>query len=94
MMSYVAPELMVLIPALYVLGKALKESELRDELIPGFLGLTGIVLAAMYVCGTTDFSALSLFTAITQGLLCAGCSVYFDQLVKQNKKLHDNEGET
>lgn len=83
-MEYIAPELVVLIPVLYLIGMALKRSELvPDKMIPLFIGAIGIILATLYVSATCDFCAEGMFTAIVQGILCAGASVYVNQTIKQ-----------
>ncbi|MBR5835600.1 MAG: phage holin family protein [Bacteroidales bacterium] len=83
-MEYIAPELIVLIPVLYLIGMAFKKSELvPDKMIPLFIGAIGIVLATLYVSATCNFCAESIFTAIVQGILCAGASVYVNQTIKQ-----------
>lgn len=82
--EYIQPELLVLIPVLYLLGSAFKKSELiPDKLIPIYIGLIAVALASMYVIATCGFSMLGAFTGIVQGILCAGASVYFNQAVKQ-----------
>lgn len=88
----IRPELLILIPVLYFVGIAVKNSEkIADKLIPMLLGVVGIVLASIYVVATTppanaaDFFQ-ALFAGITQGVLCAGFSVYVNQLIKQNGK--------
>ena len=85
--EYIQPELLVLIPALYLLGSAFKKSELiPDKLIPIYVGIMGVGLASMYVNATCGFSLLGAFTGIVQGILCAGASVYFNQMAKQLSK--------
>lgn len=88
----IRPELLVLIPVLYFIGVALKKSaSISDKYIPLLLGATGIVLATVYLVSVTPFSSGSeiaalIFAGITQGVLCAGCSVYFNQIAKQTRK--------
>lgn len=90
--NYIKPELLILIPALYFIGIMLKSAQdVKDKYIPLILGACGIVLATTYVLATAlPLMAASvlkaLFTGITQGILCAGCSVYVNQLFKQHKK--------
>lgn len=91
-LEFVKPELLVLAPALYVLGAFLKQAAwFNDRAIPAMLGLAGMVLAALWVAGTTPLADLpailtGVFTAIVQGLLCAGLAVYSNQIIKQAKK--------
>lgn len=86
--DYIKPELLVLVAVLYIVGMALKKSAINDRFIPAILGVAGVLLSLIYVIGTTSVTtpqeiALAAFTAITQGVLVAGASVYVNQLVKQ-----------
>ena len=83
MYDYIKPELLVLIPVLYIIGEFIKKSKINDIYIPLILGGTGVVLALVYVIGTSGFSVINIFAGITQGILCAGCAVYGDQIIKQ-----------
>lgn len=89
--EFVKPELLVLVPVLYLIGAGLKKSEFSDKLIPAALGLAGVLLAAMYIAATGAFAdaqdvIAGAFAALTQGVLCAGASVYVNQVVKQAGK--------
>lgn len=90
--EYIKPELLVLAAMLYVLGMGLKRSgTIADKWIPYILGGAGILLACLYVFGVGEPSDVpgvltALFTGVTQGLLCAGASVYVNQMVKQAAK--------
>ena len=89
--EYIKPELLFLVPVLYLVGMAIKRSEIRDKLIPWILGGAAIVLSAIWIlanceCGSTADIFTAIFTAITQGILIAGASVYANQLVKQTGK--------
>ena len=91
-MNYIKPELAVLPDGLYFLGMALKNAQaVKDKNIPITLGAAGIVLAALWVISTSTITGwqsvvLALFTAIVQGVIAAGCSVYVNQIVKQKNK--------
>ena len=91
-MNYIKPELAVLPVVLYFLGMALKNAQtVKDKNIPITLGAAGIILAALWVISTSTITGwqsvvLALFTAIVQGVLAAGCSVYVNQIVKQKNK--------
>ncbi len=90
----IRPELLILVPVLYFLGIIFKKSEkVNNKFIPLILGLCGIVIATIYCLATTDIngykSILSIiFSSFTQGVLCAGASVYFNQIfvVQKNKE--------
>ena len=89
--EFVKPELLILIPVLYLIGAGLKNSIFKDNLIPIALGITGIVLSMIYVFATSTIVVkqdilMAIFISLTQGILVAGCSVYFNQIYKQLKK--------
>ena len=89
--DYIKTELLILVPVLYFIGIGLKKSKLPDKWIPIVLGVSAVVLAAIWVVATADISgvqevASAIFTAVTQGVLVAGASVYANQLYVQAKK--------
>ena len=89
--EYIKPELLVLIPVLYLIGTAVKKSKIADKFIPWILGGVSVALSALWILATSfpanaAEAALAVFTAITQGVLIAGASVYVNQLVKQTGK--------
>lgn len=89
--EYIKPELLVLIPVLYLIGVAVKRSKVADKFIPWILGGVSVALSALWILATgfpatAAEAALAVFTAITQGVLIAGASVYVNQLVKQTGK--------
>jgi len=90
--NYIKPELLILVAVCYIIGAAAKRTSIvQDKRIPILLGGVAVVLACIWVCATSALSGpqevlMALFTAITQGVLCAGASVYANQLFKQHKK--------
>ena len=90
--NFIRPELLVLVPVLYFIGMGLKRSEtVKDKHIPMLLGACGVLLSAVWVGATTVFDGyqnalMAVFAAVTQGILCAGASVYVNQLIKQGGK--------
>ena len=89
--DYIKTELLILVPVLYFLGIGLKKSKLPDKWIPTVLGVFAVALSAIWVITTADISgfkeaASAIFTAVTQGVLVAGASVYANQLYIQAKK--------
>lgn len=90
--EYIRPELLILVPVLYVLGAIIKDSAaIQNRWIPAILGGVGIALSLLYVLGTGDFSATGVFTAITQGILVAGAAVYTNELIVQLIKKPEDE---
>jgi len=89
--EFIKPELLILIPVLYLIGIAVKKSNISDKIIPVILGAISIALCALWVFATSTYSggqeiATAIFIAITQGVLIAGASVYANQIVKQSTK--------
>jgi hypothetical protein len=89
--EFIKPELLVLIPVLYLYGSALKKSEIADKNIPMILGITSIVLSLLFIAATVVVNGwqevlMLVFTGLTQGILCAGASVYVNQIIKQKSK--------
>lgn len=89
--EFIKPELLILIPVLYIVGIALKKSRIPDNLIPILLGIIAIVLSSAWVIASSDLYSLkdvayAIFISITQGILSAGASVYINQIYVQSKK--------
>ena len=89
--DYIKSELLILVPVLYFIGIGLKKSKLLDKWIPVVLGVSAVVLSTIWVVATTEIvglqeTASAMFTAVTQGVLVAGASVYANQLYIQAKK--------
>lgn len=89
--QFIKPELLILIPVLYLIGVGIKKSNVPNKRIPLLLGVLGVLFAGLYIGATVEINGVqgfltALFTALTQGVLCAGASVYANQLVKQAKK--------
>ena len=90
--EFIQPELLAVVPARCFFGALLKRSPaVDDHKIPLLLGIAGILIAAVWTLGQTTPRGLpavmnALFTAVVQGLLCAGASVYLHQLVHQHHK--------
>ena len=97
--EYINPELLVLIPVLYLIGVGIKKTEKIDNRhIPLLLGLISILLCGGWIACTADFTGwrgivTAIFTAVVQGELTAGASVYCNQLVKQNKQTMPSDTE-
>ncbi len=94
MIESIQPELLMIVPVLWVLGRLLKEASfLQNRWIPLILGIVGMLLAVCQMAGAAETLTLTeVFTALTQGLLCAGAAVYGHQLVKQTKKPTSDAG--
>lgn len=89
--NYIKTELFILVPVLYFIGIGLKKSKISDKWIPSLLGVISVFLSTIWVLSTCDMGRLSqaacaVFTAVTQGILLAGASVYANQLYLQFKK--------
>ena len=90
MMELIRPEMLTLIPVLYLIGAGLKKAEVfENKYIPLGLGLLGALLGAawMLVFRDAEYNTMqSLLMGAVQGILCAGCSVYANQIYKQLKE--------
>lgn len=90
--EYVKPELLVVAIVLYFIGMGIKNTEkISDKYIPIILGVLGVVISAIYIVATSVFNGyqsvlMAIFTAIVQGIMVAGLSVYANQLIKQSQK--------
>lgn len=90
--DYIKPELLILVPVLYILGAIIKDSKtVQNRYIPAILGGCGIFLALLYVCGVSGISATGIFTGITQGILIAGAAVYTHEFITQLRKDDEEE---
>ena len=90
--QFIKPEILILVPVLYFIGVMIKNTLLiKDKFIPLTLGITGVILSVIWVLATTEVKTtqdiyMAIFTAITQGVLCSGASVYVNQIIKQSLK--------
>ena len=90
-MNFIKPELLILVPVLYVIGMGIKKSKISDNYIPLILGVVSVFLSTLWVIATSDIKSLqdamqAIFISVTQGVLTAGTSVYVNQLYIQSKK--------
>lgn len=90
-MSFIKPELLILVPVLYIVGIGIKKSNVPDKYIPVILGVTAITLSGLWIVATSDIknwrdAVYAVFISVTQGTLVAGTSVYVNQLYIQSKK--------
>jgi len=90
---YIHPELAALPIFLCGLGFVLKKSDLiADKLIPAVLFVAGIMLATLWVFGSSAIIGdgtnlpIAIFTGIIQGGICGMAAVGLHQLVKQTIK--------
>lgn len=85
--AYISPELLILVPVLYVVGMIVKRTErVSDKFIPLIIGGVGIVVCWIYEFMTLGLGLEAVFCGIVQGILVAGVTVYGNQIVKQVKK--------
>ena len=90
-MNFIKPELLILVPVLYTIGIGIKKSNVTDKYIPLILGVVSMFLSTLWGISTSDIrnwqdAVYAVFISITQGILTAGASVYFNQLHIQSKK--------
>ena len=93
LLNYIKPELIVVAIALYFVGIWIKGIEyIKDKWIPLILGITGIVICAIWVLANTPIGTwqellMAIFTSIIQGIMVAALSTYVNQLIKQHNKI-------
>lgn len=93
LMSYIKPELIIVSIALYFVGIWIKNTEyIKDKWITLILGITGIVICAIWVLANTPIGTwqellMAIFTSIIQGIMVAALSTYVNQLIKQHNKI-------
>lgn len=78
--KFITENALILVPAIYVLGMIIKNTEkVPDKYIPVVLLIAGVV-------GAIALMGLNA-NAVIQGILVAGAAVYTNQLLKQYSKL-------
>lgn len=83
-LQYLKPELLVLIPVLYLIGLGLKKAAfIKDNYIPLILGAIGILVVFFYLLGVSGWNINLIWISIAQGILVAGGSVYINNIYKQ-----------
>ena len=83
-MDFVTEQALILVPALYVLGMMLKNTEkIKDWTIPWILLVVGIL-------GSIALIGLNV-NAVIQGILTAGAAVFGDQLIKQSTEKREQD---
>jgi hypothetical protein len=86
-LSFILPEILILIPVLIIIGMMLKKIEnIKDWTIPIILGVIGILFAIMILGFKEGFSGPIILNGILQGILAAGMAVYVHQLVIQSTR--------
>ena len=90
-LDYIHPELLVLIPVSMFLGLGFKKGgRVCPVDIPLIIGFFNVIMALLWVLGGADKGGINwfaaVFTAVVQGVLCAGAAVYSHQVYKQGKQ--------
>ena len=90
-LTAIKPELLILLPVLYVIAEIIKVTTIKNWLIPFILWGVSIVLVTCYLLINNSFSD-SLFTGIVQGTIIAMATVGGNQFFKQatEKRITDN----
>lgn len=82
--EYIMPELLVMIPVLYIIATMIKHSEIvESKRIPIILGVLGVTFALGYMIAMHGVTGSNVMFGVMQGILCAGATVYTHQLYKQ-----------
>lgn len=79
--KYIVDNKQVIIPVVYVIGMLLKKTpKVQDWLIPWIILGISVALAIGIDVASGPFD---ITISIMQGILCAGASIFVNQLVKQ-----------
>lgn len=86
--EFVKPELLILIPVLYLFGTWIKASACKNWIIPFVLTAIGVGLTLAYLLSTEFVAAGNMvaayfFTSIVQGTLVAGTAVLGNNMAYQ-----------
>lgn len=86
--EFIRPELLVLIPVLYLLGAWIKASACKNWIIPFVLMGVGVFLTLAYLLSVEFVAAGNMvagyiFASITQGILVAGAAVLANNIQYQ-----------
>ncbi len=90
--KFIKPDLLILIPVLFLVGNFLKKSSIKDNKIPLIIGVIGVILSSIYIISKIDIFnfkelLMAIFAGFCQGILVAGSSVFVKQLKIQSNKL-------
>lgn len=86
-LKFIKPEILILIPALIVLGLILKKTpQVKDWLIPNILLGFGIVLSILILSLQGGFTSINILNGFIQGILVTGMAVYVHQLKIQTTR--------
>ena len=93
-LSFILPEILILIPVLIIIGMMLKKIEnIKDWTIPIILGVIGILFAIPILGFKEGFTGPIILNGILQGILAAGMAVYVHQLtIQSTRKRKEDEG--
>mgnify|MGYP001018329165 CR=1 FL=1 len=93
-LSFMLPEILIIIPVLIIIGMMLKKAEyIKDWTIPIILGVIGILFAILILGFKEGFTGPIILNGILQGILAAGMAVYVHQLtIQSTRKRKEDEG--
>lgn len=78
-LKYITEKMLILIPALYIIGKIIKGTDkIKDKYIP-------VLLLPLGIAGAIGIGGLNV-DSIIQGILITGVTVYGSQIIIQSKK--------
>ena len=86
--QFIRPDLLILVPVLFLIGNWLKKSNIPDNILGGI----SIMLSNIYILLTINIISLreillGIFAGFCQGVLIAGASVFLKQLKIQSNKI-------
>jgi hypothetical protein len=95
--NLIKPEMLVLMPVLYIIGNLIKSSPAKNWMIPFILWGISVVITVAYIFATEDIDAIHFFIGFVQGTLLTFATVGTNEVIKQaaiSKAIVGKEDET
>ena len=95
--NFISPDLLILIPVLFLISNWLKKSSIKSSKIPYITSSIGVTLSNIYIISNIksfNFRELSaaIFSSFCQGILISGASIFTNQIkISTNKNSNKNE---
>ena len=88
--EYIHPELLVMLPVLWLLGHMLSKARLPGRLRPWVLLAVSLAAVTLYTLSVSDITGSKalfacLFSILTQGVLLSGGSALLQKLVEKGR---------
>jgi hypothetical protein len=81
--SLIKPELLILMPVLYIVGNIVKSSPAKNWMIPFILWGISVLLTVAYIFATEAIDAIHFFIGFVQGTFLTFATVGTNEVIKQ-----------